>query len=149
MLPFRELVYLPAEGRYEEGTKVAPETPRASISGTQVRADYLDKGRSLPAWFTRPEVARVLAEAYPPRHRQGVCLWLTGLSGAGKSTTAEVLALLLFEHGRQLTILDGDVIRTHLSRCVRFSREDRDMNIRRIGFVANSPTARPATRCAA
>jgi len=81
-------------------------------------------------------VAAILADAYPPRHRQGVCIWVTGLSGAGKSTTAEVLTMLLLEHGRQVTVLDGDVVRTHLSKGLGFSKEDRDTNIRRIGFVA-------------
>jgi sulfate adenylyltransferase len=90
----------------------------------------------LPAWFTRPEVAEILSEAYPPRHRQGVCIWFTGLSGSGKSTTADVLTVLLLEHGRQVTVLDGDVVRTHLSKGLGFSKEDRDTNIRRIGFVA-------------
>jgi sulfate adenylyltransferase len=90
----------------------------------------------LPHWFTRPEVAEILAEAYPPRHQQGVCVWFTGLSGAGKSTTAEVLTALLLERGRQATVLDGDVVRTHLSKGLGFSKEDRDTNIRRIGFVA-------------
>jgi sulfate adenylyltransferase len=81
-------------------------------------------------------VAAILAETYPPRHKQGVCIWFTGLSGAGKSTTAEVLTSLLLEHGRQVTVLDGDVVRTHLSKGLGFSKEDRDVNIRRIGFVA-------------
>jgi sulfate adenylyltransferase len=113
-----------------------PGTRTASISGTQVREDYLNKGRLLPTWFTRPEVAEILAEAYPPRHHQGVCIWFTGLSGAGKSTTAEVLELLLLEYGRRVAMLDGDVVRTHLSKGLGFSKEDRDTNIRRIGFVA-------------
>jgi sulfate adenylyltransferase len=73
---------------------------------------------------------------YPPRHKQGVCIWFTGLSGAGKSTTAEILTSLLLERGRQVTLLDGDVVRTHLSKGLGFSREDRDTNILRIGFVA-------------
>ena len=90
----------------------------------------------LPEWFTRPEVAEILAETYPPRYRQGVCIWFTGLSGAGKSTTADVLTVLLLEYGRQVTVLDGDVVRTHLSKGLGFSKEDRDTNIRRIGFVA-------------
>lgn len=90
-----------------------------------MRSDYLNRGRQLPDWFTRPEVADILSESYPPRHRQGVCLWFTGLSGAGKSTNADVL-----------TVLDGDVVRTHLSKGLGFSKEDRDTNIRRIGFVA-------------
>jgi sulfate adenylyltransferase len=137
MVPFHELVYLPEEDRYEVSDKVAASTRTASISGTQVREEYLNNGRRLPAWFTRPEVASILAETYPPRHRQGVCIWFTGLSGAGKSTTAEVLTVLLQENGRQVTELDGDVVRTHLSRGLGFSKEDRDVNIRRIGFVAS------------
>lgn len=136
MVPFRELVYLPEEQRYEESPKVAKDVKIANISGTQVREDYLNKGRKLPEWFTRPEVADILAETYPARHRQGACLWFTGLSGAGKSTTAEVLTVLLLERGRQVTELDGDVVRTHLSKGLGFSKEDRDINIRRIGFVA-------------
>ena len=108
-----------------------------SISGTQVREDYLAKGRPLPEWFTRPEVAAILADAHPPRHREGFCLWFTGLSGAGKSTTADIVVTLLLEHGRQSTVLDGDVVRTHLSKGLGFSKEDRDANILRIGFVAS------------
>jgi sulfate adenylyltransferase len=136
VVPFEELVYLPDEERYEEVSRVSPRARTASISGTQVRQEYLHKGRRLPDWFTRPEVADILAEAYPPRHQQGVCIWFTGLSGAGKSTTAEVLTVLLLERGRQATVLDGDVVRTHLSKGLGFSKEDRDTNIRRIGFVA-------------
>jgi sulfate adenylyltransferase len=136
MVPFSELVYLPDEDRYEETSKVKPPVRTASISGTQVRDQYLNAGRPLPSWFTRPEVAEILAETYPPRHRHGVCVWFTGLSGAGKSTTADVLTELLLEGGRQVTLLDGDVVRTHLSKGLGFSREDRDTNIRRIGFVA-------------
>jgi sulfate adenylyltransferase len=135
-VPFHEFVYLPDKNQYEQVSKIPPGTRTASISGTQVREDYLNKGRLLPAWFTRPEVAEILAEAYPPRHHQGVCVWFTGLSGAGKSTTAEVLQLLLLEYGRRATVLDGDVVRTHLSKGLGFSKEDRDTNIRRIGFVA-------------
>jgi len=136
VVPFRALVYLPDEDRYEEMSKVSDETRTASISGTQVREEYLHTGKQLPAWFTRPEVAEILAESYPPRHQQGACIWFTGLSGAGKSTTAEVFTALLMEHGRQVTVLDGDVVRTHLSKGLGFSKEDRDINIRRIGFVA-------------
>ncbi|HKX30612.1 MAG TPA: bifunctional sulfate adenylyltransferase/adenylylsulfate kinase [Blastocatellia bacterium] len=136
VIPFVELVYLPDQGRYEEVSRVPAKTRSASISGTQVREDYLKEGRLLPEWFTSPEVAQILAESYPPKHRQGVCIWLTGLSGAGKSTTAEVLITLLLEYGRQVTLLDGDQVRTHLSKGLGFSKEDRDTNIRRIGFVA-------------
>ena len=133
----KELVYLTEEERYEEVTNVPPHAAVASLlSGTQVREEYLNKGRRLPQWFTRPEAAEILADAYPPRHRQGVAIWLTGLSGAGKSTTTEVVTVLLMEHGRQVTVLDGDVVRTHLSKGLGFSRADRDINIRRIGYVA-------------
>ncbi|MDX6305172.1 MAG: sulfate adenylyltransferase [Blastocatellia bacterium] len=134
VLPFQELAYFPDEGYKEIGDK--RDAAALTISGTEVREEYLQKGRDLPDWFSRPEIARVLAKAYPPRHLQGVCIWFTGLSGAGKSTTAEVLTELLLEHGRQATVLDGDVVRTHLSKGLGFSKEDRDTNIRRIGFVA-------------
>ncbi|HYO46621.1 MAG TPA: bifunctional sulfate adenylyltransferase/adenylylsulfate kinase, partial [Gemmatimonadota bacterium] len=135
-VPFHELVYLEDEARYEERSRIPEGARIASISGTQVREEYLRNGRKLPEWFTRPEVADILAESHPPRHRQGACIWFTGLSGAGKSTTADVLTTLLLEHGRQVTVLDGDVVRTHLSHGLGFSKEDRDINIRRIGFVA-------------
>ncbi len=135
-VPFRELVYLPKLDRYEEVSRVPADAEVRSLSGTQVREQFLDAGRPLPSWFTRPEVAEILAETYPPRHRQGVCVWFTGLSGSGKSTTAEALTVLLLERARQVTLLDGDVVRTHLSRGLGFSKEDRDTNIRRIGFVA-------------
>ncbi len=136
LLPFSEMMYLPDEDRYEEVSRVPRSARTASISGTQVREEFLNAGQKLPGWFTRPEVAQILMDTYPPRHRQGVCVWFTGLSGAGKSTTAEILTVLLLERGRQITLLDGDVVRTHLSKGLGFSKEDRDTNIRRIGFVA-------------
>lgn len=137
VIPFKEMAYLPEEQRYEELTAVPPGTKTVTISGTQVREDYLNKGRKLPEWFTPPEVAEILLESFPPRYNQGVCIWFTGLSGAGKSTTAEILQILLLERGRQVTMLDGDVVRTHLSKGLGFSKEDRDLNVRRIGFVAS------------
>ncbi len=133
---FQELVYLVDEDRYEEKSKIPPGAKTATISGTQVREEYLAKGKPLPAWFTRPETAQILMEAHPPRHKQGVCIWFTGLSGAGKSTIAQALTSMLLERGRQVTLLDGDVVRTHLSKGLGFSKEDRDTNILRIGFVA-------------
>jgi len=136
MVPFHELLYLPDEARYEEVSRIPATARTAAISGTQVREQYLNQGRLLPEWFTRPEVAEILAETYPPRHRQGICIWLTGLSGAGKSTTADVLTVLLLEHGRQVTVLDGDAVRTQLSQGLGYSKADRDTNIHRIGFVA-------------
>ncbi len=137
VLPFREFVYLPDEQRYEETSKIDERTRTAAISGTQAREEYLAKGNSLPEWFTRKETSDILAQMFPPRHQQGFCLWFTGLSGAGKSTTAEIVTALLLERGRQSTVLDGDVVRTHLSKGLGFSREDRDTNILRIGFVAS------------
>ncbi|MFN2493674.1 MAG: bifunctional sulfate adenylyltransferase/adenylylsulfate kinase [Pyrinomonadaceae bacterium] len=137
VLAFSEYVYLPEEGRYEETSLLSDRVKTATISGTEVRDDYLRNGRALPQWFTRPEVAEILAETYPPRHKQGVCVWFTGLSGAGKSTTAEVLTILLQECGRRVTLLDGDEVRRNLSLGLGFSRKDRDLNIRRIAFVAS------------
>ena len=137
MVPFREMVYLPGEDRYEEADRVPKGTPTLSISGTEVREKYLAKGEVLPPWFTRPETAAILRQTSPARHEQGFCVWFTGLSCSGKSTTAELLADLLLERGRRVTLLDGDVVRTHLSKGLGFSAEDRDTNIRRIGFVAS------------
>ena len=137
MIPFKELVYLADENRYEEDDKVPAGATVKKISGTQVREDYLGKGIPLPSWFTHKEVAEVLAESYPPLHRQGFVIWFTGLSGSGKSTTAEILSALLLEHGRQATMLDGDIVRQHLTKGLGFSPEDRDTNIRRIGFVGS------------
>ena len=137
ILAFEEFAYLPDEDRYEEIGQ-APEGSRVfSLSGTQIRDDFLSKGKKLPEWFTRPEVAEILAETYPPRYRQGVCVWFTGLSGSGKSTTAEILVTMLLENGRRATLLDGDVVRTNLSKGLGFSREDRDINVSRIGYVAS------------
>ena len=127
MVPFKQLKFI--NGRYDE------QGEGEALSGTQVR-EMLAEGVPLPEWFTRPEVAAILADAHPARHREGFCLWFTGLSGAGKSTTADIIVTLLLELGRQATVLDGDVIRTHLSKGLGFSKEDRDTNVLRIGFVA-------------
>ncbi len=135
-IEFKNLVYLADDERYEEQTKVPEDARVFEISGTQVREEYLAKGISLPEWFTRKETSDILQQMYPPRHKQGFCIWFTGLSGSGKSTTAEVLTSLLLERGKQITVLDGDVVRTHLSKGLGFSPEDRDTNILRIGFVA-------------
>ena len=134
---FKELVYLADAECYEEANKVPEGTKTFTISGTQVREDYLAKGKQLPEWFTRKETSNILQQMYPPREQQGICIWFTGLSGAGKSTTAEILVSMLLERGRQITLLDGDVVRTHLSKGLGFSREDRDANILRIGYVSS------------
>lgn len=135
-----ELVYLPDKDRYDEAGKLNGNNGNGKqyfISGTEVRNEYLNKGRLLPEWFTRKEVAQILSNVYPPKNKQGFCLWFTGLSGAGKSTIGEILIELLAQYGRHVTVLDGDVVRTHLSKGLGFSKEDRDTNIRRIGFVAS------------
>lgn len=132
-----ELVYSPETQRYEEAEKINGNQRTLAISGTQVRKDYLNKGQLLPAWYSRKEVAEILAGVYPPKNKRGFCIWFTGLSGSGKSTIAEVVIDLLAEYGRQISILDGDVVRTHLTKGLGFSKEDRDTNIRRIGFVAS------------
>ena len=137
MIPFQELVYLADRDEYVEADRAPAGARVISISGTQVRDEFLAKGRPLPEWFTRRETAEILASTFPPRHKQGFCVWFTGLSGAGKSTVAEALVAMLMERGRQVTLLDGDVVRTHLSKGLGFSREDRDTNILRIGFVAS------------
>ncbi|HMQ50874.1 MAG TPA: adenylyl-sulfate kinase [Anaerolineae bacterium] len=133
----------------ETGVKIVPEgdpaTGDVTVSKGSFTASILNtppntagplNGHAGPEWATRREVAELLNEIYLPRHRQGVCLWFTGLSGAGKSTTAEILTWLLLDHGRRVTVLDGDVVRTHLSKGLGYSKEDRDINVRRIGFVA-------------
>jgi sulfate adenylyltransferase len=136
MVPFELVVYLPDEDRYELASQIPEGANVAMISGTQVREDYLAKGIPLPEWFTRKESAQILMDAYPPRNKQGFCIWFTGLSGAGKSTIAKRLTNMLQEYGRNPTVLDGDVVRTHLSKGLGFSKEDRDTNILRISFVA-------------
>ncbi len=135
-LPFQEFVYLKEEERYEEVHKIKDGRTILSISGTEIREKYLQKGKSLPEWYTRPEVAQILMQTYPPKQSQGFCIWFTGLPCAGKSTIGEILLVKLFEKGRRVSILDGDVVRTHLSKGLGFDRASRDANILRIGFVA-------------
>jgi len=135
MVAFQEMVYVESEDRFEEENKVPPGVPVRRLSGTEVR-DHLAEGRPLPEWFTRPETAAILRQAHPPRLDRGFCVWFTGLSAAGKSSTAEALCAHLMEEGRVVTLLDGDEIRLNLSKGLGFSREDRDANILRIGYVA-------------
>ncbi len=136
MVDFKQMVYLPDEDRYCPDDAVPKGVKTADISGTQVRDDYLAKGKPLPEWFSRPAVAKILGEANPPRFQQGLTIWFTGLSGSGKSTIAHALIERLAEYGRNCSLLDGDEIRTHLSKGLGFSKEDRDTNIRRVGYVA-------------
>jgi sulfate adenylyltransferase len=140
MVPFQMMVYLEGEDRYVPEDEV-PEGARVlNISGTELR-HRLNEGREIPSWFTYPEVSRELQRSYPPRHRQGFTVFFTGLSGSGKSTIANVLRVKFLEMGgRPVTLLDGDIVRKHLSSELGFSREHRDINIRRIGFVASEIT---------
>jgi sulfate adenylyltransferase len=136
MVDFKQMVYLPEENRYSPVDEVPAGVKTADISGTEVRDKYLAKGLQLPEWFSRPAVAEILNEANPPRFRQGATIWFTGLSGSGKSTIAHATIERLAEFGRNCSLLDGDEIRTHLSKGLGFSKEDRDTNIRRVGYVA-------------
>jgi sulfate adenylyltransferase len=136
MVDFKQMVFLPDENRYSPVDEVPAGVKTADISGTQVRDDYLAKGLQLPEWFSRPAVAEILNETNPPKFRQGLTIWFTGLSGSGKSTVANALVERLAEYGRNVSTLDGDEIRTHLSKGLGFSKEDRDTNIRRVGYVA-------------
>jgi sulfate adenylyltransferase len=140
MVPFRMMVYLPDEGRYAPVDEVPEGTETASISGTQLR-QKLQTGEEIPEWFTFPAVAAELRRTHPPRAEQGFTVFFTGLSGSGKSTIANVLQTKLLERGgRSITLLDGDLVRKHLSSELGFSKEHRDLNIRRIGFVAAEAT---------
>ena len=136
MVPFRNMVYVEDGDTYEAEDALAAGARTLSLSGTELRRRLAD-GEEIPAWFTFPEVAAELAASHPPRARQGFTVFFTGLSGSGKSTIANVLLVKLLEMGgRPVTLLDGDVVRKLLSSDLGFSREHRNLNIRRIGFVA-------------
>lgn len=140
MVPFQMLVYLEDQDAYAPENEVPPGARTLNISGTELRR-RLAEGRELPPWFTFPEVARELQRSYLPRQRQGFTVFFTGLSGSGKSTIANVLRIKFLEMGgRPVTLLDGDIVRKHLSSELGFSKEHRDINIRRIGFVASEIT---------
>ena len=136
MLPFRQMVYVEDRDEYLPEDEVPDGSRVLAISGTEQRR-RLNEGKELPAWFTPPAVALELRRSYPPRSHQGVTVFFTGLSGSGKSTIASALLVKLLEiGGRPVTLLDGDLVRKHLSSELGFSKEHRDLNIRRIGFVA-------------
>jgi sulfate adenylyltransferase len=140
MVPFRMMTYAPERDEYIPEDEVPEGVQTATISGTQLRA-RLAQGREIPEWFTFPEVAAELRKSYPPRAQQGFTVFFTGLSGSGKSTIANALLVKLLEiGGRPVTLLDGDIVRKHLSSELGFSKEHRDINIRRIGWVASEIT---------
>lgn len=140
VVPFQEVVYVQDDNRYQPIDEVAPGKTVLAISGTQLRK-MLNEGADIPDWFSFPEVVAELRKVYPPRSKQGFTLFFTGFSGAGKSTLAKAVGLKLMElQDRSVTILDGDVIRTHLSSELGFSKEHRSLNVKRVGYVASEIT---------
>jgi sulfate adenylyltransferase len=140
MVPFNMVVFVEDKDAYYPENEVTHESRTLTLSGTELRHRLLD-GREIPSWFTFPEIAEELRRTHPPRSSQGFTIFFTGLSGAGKSTIANVMMVKLLElGGRPVTLLDGDIVRRHLSSELGFSKEHRDINIRRIGFVASEIT---------
>jgi sulfate adenylyltransferase len=139
-----ELEYIPqgrTSGRKKPTAPVTPSETGPSFLTSDDLLDRIRRGREVPSWASFPEVIQELEKDYPPPHRQGFTLFFTGLSGAGKSTLAKILYAKFLELGdRPVTLLDGDIVRRHLSSDLGFSKEDRDKNIRRIGFVASEIT---------
>ena len=139
-VPFQMMVYLEDKDKYFPANEVPKDARVLDLSGTELR-NRLNEGRDIPSWFTYPEVATELRRSFPPRHKQGLTIFFSGLSGSGKSTIANVLMTKFLEvGGRPVTMLDGDLVRKHLSSELGFSKEHRDINIRRIGYVASEIT---------
>ena len=137
MVPFKMVSYVAEHDAYYPADKLPEGCKATSISGTEVRR-RLRTGDNIPEWFSYPNVVKILRKSYPPRHKQGFTVFFTGLSGAGKSTIANALLTTLLEDGhRSVTLLDGDLVRQHLSSELGFSKAHRDLNITRIGFVAS------------
>jgi sulfate adenylyltransferase len=140
MVPFKNMVYVEDLAQYQPEDEVGKDVRTLDISGTELRR-RLREGLEIPEWFSFPEVVAELRRTHPPRYEQGFTVFFTGLSGSGKSTIANALMVKLMEMGgRPVTLLDGDVVRKHLSSELGFSKEHRDLNIQRIGFVASEIT---------
>ena len=140
MIPFKFLVYLPNEDCYKPIDEIPEGTNYKTVSGTELR-NLLDKGKEIPNWFTYNEVANELQKSHPPASKRGFTVFFTGLSGSGKSTLANGLLVKLLQEGsRPVSLLDGDIVRTHLSSELGFSKEHRSINVRRIGYVASEIT---------
>jgi sulfate adenylyltransferase len=140
MVPFRNMVYVKDRDAYFPDDEVPAGSQVLDLSGTEQRR-LLQTGQEIPSWFTFPAVVDVLRETHPPRSKQGLTVFFTGLSGSGKSTIANALLVKLLEKGgRPVTLLDGDLVRKNLSSELGFSKEHRDINIRRIGYVASEIT---------
>ena len=140
MVPFKFMVFLPKSGKYKPIDDVLEDEEYKTLSGTELR-ELLDEGKGIPEWFTFKSVARELELSNPPLIKRGLTIFFTGLSGSGKSTLANGLVTRLLEQGsRPVTLLDGDIVRTHLSSELGFSKEHRSINIKRIGYVASEIT---------
>ncbi|NBE06711.1 bifunctional sulfate adenylyltransferase/adenylylsulfate kinase [Paragemmobacter ruber] len=140
MVDFKQMVYVQEKAQYYPVDEVPEGSTVLDISGTELRR-RLREGLEIPDWFSFPQVVQELRRTSPPRSRQGFTVFFTGLSGSGKSTIANALMVKLMEMGgRPVTLLDGDVVRKHLSSELGFSKEHRDINIRRIGYVASEIT---------
>jgi sulfate adenylyltransferase len=134
------MVYVQDKAQFVPVDEVEPGMQTLKISGTELRR-RLREGLEVPEWFSYPEIIEELRKTHPPRHQQGFTVFFTGLSGSGKSTIANALFVKLLEGGgRRVTMLDGDLVRKHLSSELGFSREHRDINILRIGWVASEIT---------
>ena len=140
MVPFKLMVYVENKAQYLPADETADDDKVLNISGTEFRR-RLGDGLEIPDWFSYPKVVTELRKSYPPRHKQGFTVFFTGLSGSGKSTIANALLVKMLETGgRNVTLLDGDHVRQHLSSELGFSKEHRDLNITRIGYVASEIT---------
>ncbi|WP_135449566.1 bifunctional sulfate adenylyltransferase/adenylylsulfate kinase [Tabrizicola caldifontis] len=140
MVDFKHMVYVQEKAQYYPANEIPEGSTVLDISGTELRR-RLREGLEIPEWFSFPEVVAELRKTSPPRSKQGFTVFFTGLSGSGKSTIANALMVKLMEMGgRPVTLLDGDVVRKHLSSELGFSKEHRDINIRRIGYVASEIT---------
>ena len=140
MVPFKMMVYVENKAEYVAADETEPTDKVLNLSGTEFRR-RLREGLDIPEWFSYPTVVEELRKAHPPKHKQGFTVFFTGLSGSGKSTVANALMVKLLEEGsRPVTLLDGDIVRKNLSSELTFSKEHRDLNIQRIGFVASEIT---------
>lgn len=140
IISFEKMVYLPFEDEYRPIDLVDKGAQTVSLSAADIR-ERIRNGKSIPEWAIFPEVEKELKKSYPPPARQGLTIFITGLSGAGKSTIARILYAKFLELGnRPVTLLDGDIVRRNLSSELKFSKEHRDINVRRIGFVASEIT---------
>ena len=140
IVPFKQLVYVKEKKSFMGIDEVPKDCASLSVSGTELR-EMLDKGKTIPEWFSYPEVVKELQKQRPALSKRGFTIFFTGLSGSGKSTLANGLLVKLLEDGRRpVTLLDGDIVRTNLSSELGFSKEDRSINVRRIGFVASEIT---------